>query len=122
MLLFDSKTRSANGAFGRHDRRESAGIRAVTARRADYRSCVNGGLMDFSLADEEIRLLKELKGAGELGRIFPQAQSVLARLIRAGYVKRRVIKLSADRYVITALGALALNNAMEESAMSAARR
>jgi hypothetical protein len=50
--------------------------------------------MDFSLADEEIRLLKELKGAGELGRIFPQAQSVLARLIRAGYVKRRVIKLS----------------------------
>jgi hypothetical protein len=61
--------------------------------------------MDFSLADEEIRLLKELKGVGELGRIFPQAQSVLARLIRAGYVKRRVIKLSADRYVITALGA-----------------
>jgi 6-phosphofructokinase len=69
--------------------------------------------MDFSLADEEIRLLKELKGAGELGRIFPQAQSVLARLIRAGYVKRHVIKSSADRYVITALGALALNNAME---------
>ena len=32
--------------------------------------------------------------------------------MRAGYVNRRVTGVSADRYVITDLGALALNNAM----------
>jgi hypothetical protein len=65
--------------------------------------------MDSTLTDEEISLLKELKGAGERGRILPQAQSALARLLRVGYVKRRAIK-SAERYVITDLGASALSN------------
>jgi hypothetical protein len=68
--------------------------------------------MDCTLTDEEISLLKELKGAGGRGRILPQAQSALARLLRAGYVKRSAIKASADRYVITAIGAIALSNAM----------
>jgi hypothetical protein len=68
--------------------------------------------MAYSLTDEEIRLLKELKGAGSRGRLVPQAPLVLARLARAAYVKRRVIKASADRYVITDLGAVALSNAM----------
>jgi hypothetical protein len=67
--------------------------------------------MDSALTDEEIILLKELKGAGERGRILPQAQSALTRL-RAGYVKRRAIKANADRYVITDLGAAALSNAI----------
>ena len=66
----------------------------------------------ITLTDEEISLLKELKGAGERGRIFPQAQSSLARLLRMDYVKRRAIKASADRYVITDLGAAALSNAI----------
>jgi 6-phosphofructokinase len=68
--------------------------------------------MESALTDEEIILLKELKGAGERGRILPQAQSVLARLLRVGYVKRRAVKASADRYVITDLGAAALSNAI----------
>jgi 6-phosphofructokinase len=68
--------------------------------------------MECTLTDEEISLLKELKGAGARGRILPQAQSALARLLRAGYVKRRAIKASADRYVITDLGAAALSNAI----------
>ena len=68
--------------------------------------------MAYSLTDDEIRLLKELKGAGDRGRPVPQAPIVLARLIRAGYVKRRVIEASADRYVITAIGAVALGDAM----------
>jgi 6-phosphofructokinase len=66
--------------------------------------------MESALTDEEIILLKELKGAGERGRILPQAQSALARLLRVGYVKRRAVKASADRYVITDLGAAALSN------------
>jgi hypothetical protein len=66
----------------------------------------------YSLTDDEIRLLKELKGAGSRGRLVPQAPLVLARLMRAGYVKRRVTEASADRYAITDLGAVALNNAM----------
>jgi hypothetical protein len=53
--------------------------------------------MAYSLTDDEIRLLKELKGAGIRGRPVPQAPLVLARLMRASYVKRRVIKASADR-------------------------
>jgi hypothetical protein len=68
--------------------------------------------MDSTLTDEEISLLKQLKGAGELGRILPEAQSALARLLRAGYVKRRAIKAGADRYVNTDLGAAALGNAI----------
>jgi hypothetical protein len=68
--------------------------------------------MAYRLTHDEIRLLKELKGAGSRGRLVPQAPLVLARLMRAGYVNRRVTGVSADRYVITDLGAVALNNAM----------
>jgi hypothetical protein len=68
--------------------------------------------MAYSLTDDEIRLLKELKAAGSRGRLVPQAPLVLARLMRAAYVKRRAIKASADRYVITDLGAAALSNAI----------
>jgi hypothetical protein len=31
MLVCDSRTNSANGAFGRHERQENAGMRLVTA-------------------------------------------------------------------------------------------
>jgi hypothetical protein len=68
--------------------------------------------MAYSLTDDEIRLLKELKGAGSRGRLLPQTPPVLARLMRAGYVNRRVTGVSTDRYVITDLGDVALNNAM----------
>jgi hypothetical protein len=68
--------------------------------------------MAYRLTDDEIRLLKELKGAGSRGRLVPRAPHVLARLMRASYVKRRVIKESGDRYVITDLGAAALSDAM----------
>jgi hypothetical protein len=68
--------------------------------------------MAYSLTDDEIRILKELKGAGSRGRPVPQAPVVLPRLIRAAYVKRRVSKESVDRYVITDLGAAALSDAM----------
>jgi hypothetical protein len=67
--------------------------------------------MDSTLTDEEISLLKELKGAGERGCILPQAQ-VLARLLMMDYVKRHAMKATADRYVITELGAAALSNAI----------
>ena len=65
--------------------------------------------MAYSLTDDEIRLLKELKGAGIRGRQVPLAPLVLARLMKVGYVKRRVSKESTDRYVITDLGAAALD-------------
>jgi hypothetical protein len=68
--------------------------------------------MSYSLTDDEIQLLKELKGAGSRGRLVAQAPLVPARLMRAAYVKRRVIEASADRYVITDLGAAALSNAI----------
>jgi hypothetical protein len=68
--------------------------------------------MAYTLTDNEIRLLKELKAAGNRGRLVPQAPLVLARLMRAAYVKRRAIKASADRYVITDLGTAALSNAI----------
>ena len=68
--------------------------------------------MDYTLTDEEIGLLKELKGAGERGRVLPQAQSAIERLLRMGYVKRHAMKATADRYIITAIGAEALSNAM----------
>jgi hypothetical protein len=62
------------------------------------------------LTDEEIRLLKELKGAGERGRNFDRGSSGVQRLIRAGYVRRRPSKGTATRYVITDIGRIALDN------------
>ena len=67
--------------------------------------------MHLTLTGEEIRLLKELKGAGDRGRKLPQAQGALARLLRAGYVKHRLRITNRDQYVITAIGAIALSNA-----------
>jgi hypothetical protein len=68
--------------------------------------------MDYRLTDEGITLLKELKWAGTRGQMLPQPRFALARLLRAGYVKQHVIKASADRYVITDLGASALTTAI----------
>jgi hypothetical protein len=69
--------------------------------------------MDFSLVDEEVRLLKELWGAGERGRPVPQARPlVLTRLIKAGYVERRVIEGTSTRYVITDLGRTVLDDTL----------
>jgi hypothetical protein len=68
--------------------------------------------MAYSLTDEEIRLLKELRGAGERGRPVPQAPIMLARLIKAAYVERRVIEGTSPRYVITDVGRMALDTAM----------
>jgi hypothetical protein len=68
--------------------------------------------MAFSLADEEVRILKELRGAGERGRPVPQASQMLARLIMAGYVARRVIEGTSSRYVITDLGRRALDDTL----------
>jgi hypothetical protein len=67
--------------------------------------------MHLTLTGEEIRILKELKGAGDRGRKLPQAQDALARLLRAGYVKHHLRKANTDQYVITAIGAVALSNA-----------
>jgi hypothetical protein len=66
--------------------------------------------MEFRLTDEEISLLKELKGAGERGRNFDQGSSGVQRLMRAGYVKRRPSKGTTTRYVITDIGRIALDN------------
>jgi hypothetical protein len=68
--------------------------------------------MTFSLADEEIRLLKALRGAGDRGRPVPQAPLMIARLIKAGYVERRVAEGTSTRYVITDPGRLALDNTL----------
>jgi hypothetical protein len=68
--------------------------------------------MAYSLTDDEIRHLKQLKGAGSHGRLVPPAPLVLARLIKSGYVKQRVTEANADRYVITDLGAAALSDAV----------
>jgi hypothetical protein len=68
--------------------------------------------MTYSLTDEEIRLLKELRGAGERGRLVPQSPLMLARLIKAGYVERRPIEGTSARYVITDLGRMSLDTAM----------
>ena len=68
--------------------------------------------MTSSLADEEIRLLKELRGAGDRGRPVPQAPLMIARLIKARYVERRVIEGMSTRYVITDFGRISLDTAM----------
>lgn len=68
--------------------------------------------MAYNLTDDEIRLLKELRGAGEHGRPVPQAPLMIARLVKAGYVERRVTEGTSTRYVITDLGIISLGTAL----------
>jgi hypothetical protein len=68
--------------------------------------------MEYRLTGVEISLLKELKGAGERGRNFDQGSSGLERLMRAAYVRRRPSKGTANRYVITDVGRIALDNTL----------
>ena len=68
--------------------------------------------MEYRLTDEEISLLKELKGAGERGRNFDRGSSGLQRLMRAGYVRRRPSKGIATRYMINDIGRIALDNTL----------
>jgi hypothetical protein len=66
----------------------------------------------IQLSDPEIRLLKELKGAGERGRSLSVAapRAGLARLLKASYVVERAVSLDAVMYIITAMGLHALND------------
>ena len=68
--------------------------------------------MEYRLTDEEIGILKELKGAGERGRNFDQRSPGLERLMRAGYVRRLPSKGTATRHVITDIGRIALDNTL----------
>jgi hypothetical protein len=63
----------------------------------------------LQLTDDEFRLLKELKGAGNRGRNFdPRVR--LERLMNAGYVTQDVIEGTTIRYVLTDFGRIALDN------------
>jgi hypothetical protein len=67
--------------------------------------------MAISLTETEIRLLKELKGAGDRGRLISGAapRVELVRLVRAAYVTERAISLDAVLYLITVMGLQALD-------------
>jgi hypothetical protein len=71
--------------------------------------------MAYSLTDDEIRLLKELKGAGDRGRNVDQSRLELKRLIKVGYVRRSAIEGSAPRHVITDFGRIALDTTLARS-------
>jgi hypothetical protein len=66
--------------------------------------------MAYSLTDDDIRLLKELKGAGARGRNIDQARVELKRLMKMDYVRQGGIEGTATRYVITDFGRIALDN------------
>lgn len=70
--------------------------------------------MAHSLTDDEIRLLKELKGAGDRGRNIDQSRLELKRLMNISYVRRGAIEGTATRYVITDFGRIALDDAIAE--------
>jgi hypothetical protein len=72
--------------------------------------------MAIHLSESEIRLLKELKGAGEHGRSLSgvASRAALARLVKASYVAERAVSLDAVMYTITAMGLHALNHVPSE--------
>jgi hypothetical protein len=67
-------------------------------------------------SESEIRLLKELKGAGERGRLISGSapRAGLMRLVKASYVVERAVSLDAVMYTITAMGLHALNHVLIE--------
>jgi hypothetical protein len=68
--------------------------------------------MAYSLTDDEIRLLKELKGAGDRGRNIDESRLELKRLMKVGYVRRSGTEGTATRCVITDFGRIALDNTL----------
>jgi hypothetical protein len=68
--------------------------------------------MAIRLSEIEISLLKELKGAGERGRLISGAGSRagIVRLVKAAYVTEQTVSLDAVLYSITTLGRHALDN------------
>jgi len=66
--------------------------------------------MAYRLTDDEILLLKELKGAGARGRNIDQARFELRRLMKVGYVRQSATEGTATRYVITDFGRIALDD------------
>jgi hypothetical protein len=65
------------------------------------------------LTQEEMKLLKQLKAAGERGRTISalNTPSVLRRLVKAGYVSDHEADLDLVRYRITKRGEYALSDA-----------
>ena len=72
--------------------------------------------MAILLSESDIRFLKELKAAGENGRVISEAapRDRLLRLVRVFYVSERAVKTGGMRYVITPAGRDALNAVDDE--------
>jgi hypothetical protein len=73
--------------------------------------------MAIRLSVSEIGLLKELKGAGERGRLIsgPASRAGLVRLVKASYVMEQAVSLDAVLYSITSIGRHALDNVPTEN-------
>ena len=71
--------------------------------------------MAITLTGEEIGLLKELRGAGELGRLKSRLSHSdgLARLVKANFVKVKPASIEAAVYFITSLGSHALERSTD---------
>jgi hypothetical protein len=72
--------------------------------------------MGIRLSESDIRFLKELKAAGEHGRVISEAapRDRLLRLVRIFYVSERAVSTGGMRYVITPAGLDALNAVDDE--------
>jgi hypothetical protein len=71
--------------------------------------------MAITLTKAEIGLLKELRGAGELGRLKNRLSRSdgLARLVKANFVKVKPASLEAAVYFITSMGSHALERSAD---------
>jgi hypothetical protein len=73
--------------------------------------------MGILLSESDVRLLKELKAAGEHGRLISKGapRDGLSRLVRVFYVSERAVSPNAVRYLITAAGRDALDTMATEN-------
>jgi hypothetical protein len=73
--------------------------------------------MAILVSESDIRLLKELKAAGEHGRVISKGapRDGLLRLVRVFYVSERAVGSDAARYSITAKGRDALDRMTTEA-------
>ena len=71
--------------------------------------------MAILLSETDIRLLKELRGAGERGRLITgPAPRVVARMLKAGYVTKRLATSDSVFYSISPAGLQALERVLVE--------
>jgi hypothetical protein len=99
----------------RHQIRTLSSSQQSPGKRAGPAAFMKQCAMAILLSETDIRLLKDLRGAGERGRLISgPAPRVVARMLKAAYVTKRAVTSDSVVYSISPAGLQALGMILVE--------